>query len=465
MTIGDILIQTNQANLDTMLPLTAVKTSADIERYYKEGYSVGMTASDFAKKYPRLPIERIYAAHNMLAPLYYCELDNPIVPIVLSLNIYGDKRLAVNGESDEKFQQRVLDMAEKTSSGNVSFIRSYFFSLEDSLRVSVLSKYIELSNPGEDLYVLFLDLYRTSDFGFSSLSENDLQKVFAGKSQKQKQDTEKKLSSLPDVVTIYRGEGSKSTPYEKSFSWTTSYKAACFFACRIPSLENSRIITAHVSKCDIIEYFPNDEEKEVLVPPAAIKDRKVDTLYGINALTDEIQAFYPLYQRYRSRISTLYDAYGRANDEEHNAEHTLRVLFDALLLVQVQGIALTKKESHQLCDAILYHDIGRTNDDVDDSHGAKSRDIYYDTAPDCNSATAFLIEYHCLDDRKALADLKVSNIRDKERVWLLYTILKDADALDRVRFGMRAVDPKYFRNEITHKLLPTAQSCVGQLKL
>ncbi len=452
MTIGDILIQTNQASLDTMLPLTTVQTSTDIERYYKEGYSVGLTASDFAKKYPRLPISRIYAARNMLAPLYYCELDNPAIPIVLSLNIYGDKRLAVNGESDEKFQQRVLDMAEIISSGNVSFIRSYFFSLEDCLRVSVLSKYIELSNSGEDLYVLFLDLYRTSDFGFSSLSENGLQKVFTGKSQKQKQDTEKKLSSLPDVVTIYRGEGSKSTPYEKSFSWTTSYKAACFFACRIPSLENSRIITAHVSKCDIIEYFPNDEEKEVLVPPAAVKDRKVDTLYGINALTDKIQAFYPLYQRYRSRISVLYDDYGRANDDEHDAEHTLRVLFDALLLVQVQGIDLTKKESHQLCDAILYHDIGRTNDDVDDSHGAKSKDIYYDAAPECNSATAFLIEYHCLDDRKALKALKASNIRDKERVWLLYTILKDADALDRVRFGMRAVDPKYFRNEMAHKL-------------
>lgn len=404
MTVGDILVSINQASLDTMLPLTAVQTNADIERYYKKGYSVGITANEFAKKYPRLPIDRIYAARNMLASLYYCELDNPTIPIVLSLNIYGDKRLAVNGESDEKFQQRVLDMAEKTSSGNFSFIRSYFFSLEDCLRVSVLSKYIELSNPGEDLYVLFLDLYRTSDFGFSSLS-------------------------------------------------------------RIPSLENSRIITAHVSKCDIIEYFPDDEEKEVLVPPAAVKDVKVDVLFGINALTDEIQALYPLYQRYRSRISALYDDYGRADDEEHDAEHTLRVLFDALLLVQVQGIDLTKKESHQLCDAILYHDIGRTNDDVDDSHGAKSKDIYYDAAPECNSATAFLIEYHCLDDRKALADLKASNIRDKERVWLLYTILKDADALDRVRFGMRAVDPKYFRNEMAHKLLPTAQSCVGQLKL
>ena len=139
MTVGDILVSVNQASLETMLPLTAVQTSADIERYYKEGYSIGITATEFAKKYPRLPVDKIYAAHNMLAPLYYCELDNPVIPIVLSLNIYGDKRLAVNGESDEKFQQRVLDMAAKTSSGNFSFIRSYFFSLEDCLRVSVLS--------------------------------------------------------------------------------------------------------------------------------------------------------------------------------------------------------------------------------------------------------------------------------------------------------------------------------------
>ena len=37
MTVGDILVSINQASLDTMLPLTAVQTNADIERYYKEG--------------------------------------------------------------------------------------------------------------------------------------------------------------------------------------------------------------------------------------------------------------------------------------------------------------------------------------------------------------------------------------------------------------------------------------------
>lgn len=167
MTVGDILVSVNQASLETMLPLTAVQTSADIERYYKEGYSIGITATEFAKKYPRLPVDKIYAAHNMLAPLYYCELDNPVIPIVLSLNIYGDKRLAVNGESDEKFQQRVLDMAAKTSSGNFSFIRSYFFSLEDCLRVSVLSKYIELSNPGSELRKVLLLFQKFFGFGKS----------------------------------------------------------------------------------------------------------------------------------------------------------------------------------------------------------------------------------------------------------------------------------------------------------
>lgn len=89
MTVGDILVSINQASLETMLPLTAVQTSADIERYYKEGYSIGITATEFAKKYPRLPVDKIYAAHNMLAPLYYCELDSTTVPIVLSEHLRG----------------------------------------------------------------------------------------------------------------------------------------------------------------------------------------------------------------------------------------------------------------------------------------------------------------------------------------------------------------------------------------
>ena len=465
MTIGDILVSNSKANLDNLLPLTEVRTREDIKRYSDAGYGVGMTVGEFASRYPLLPIDHIYVAFNRLSSLYYCEPDNPVVPIVLSLQIYGDHRLQVGNLNDEQFQQHILNTAERLTTNNAAFIRTYIYSLEDSFRVSVLSKYIKQALPSPELYSLFTNIYRSTDYGFGGFDKGVLGKVFAGKSEEQKAETAVKLANFPDKVTLYRGEGSKSTPYKQSFSWTTSFRAACFFACRLPSAENSRIITTEVAKRDIVEYFPKSSEKEVLVPPDAVKEVKIDTLYGINALAREASNIMPIYQCYRQRITELYEEYGCADEAGHDAEHTLRVLFDALLLVQIQKINLTQEETYQLCDAVLYHDIGRTNDSVDDGHGKASRQIYLEDTIDDDPAVGFLIQYHCIDDDVAYADLESSEMPDKDRVWLLYTILKDADALDRVRFGLRELNPKYLRNKMAHKLLPVAQSCVGQLNL
>ena len=79
--------------------------------------------------------------------------------------------------------------------------------------------------------------------------------------------------------------------------------------------------------------------------------------------------------------------------------------------------------------------------------------------------TVFLIKYHCIDDDVAYTALGKSDIPNKDRVWLLYTILKDADALDRVRFGMREIDPKYFRNKMAVQLLPAAQNAVVGIQM
>lgn len=116
-----------------------------------------------------------------------------------------------------------------------------------------------------------------------------------------------------------------------------------------------------------------------------------------------------------------------------------------------------------LMDAVIYHDIGRTNDDVDDSHGKASRDIYAADRKHENPGTGFLIEYHCLDDAVARRDLEALSLPNVDRIWLLYTILKDADALDRVRFGLRYLNPKYLRNDTAHKILPVAQLCLEHL--
>ena len=127
MTIGDILVNTNRATLENLLPLTEVKTQEDFAKFEKKGYTVGITAEEFQKKYPLLPVENIYASYNILSSLYYCELDNPTIPIVLNLQIYGDKRLTVASESDEEFQKRVLSIAKAISEGDMKQIRSYLF--------------------------------------------------------------------------------------------------------------------------------------------------------------------------------------------------------------------------------------------------------------------------------------------------------------------------------------------------
>jgi len=180
-------------------------------------------------------------------------------------------------------------------------------------------------------------------------------------------------------------------------------------------------------------------------------------------LAQEVSNIMPVYQCYRQRIAELDEEYGRGDEAGHDAEHTLRVLFDALLLIQTQKIKLTQEETCQLCDAIIYHDIGRTNDDVDDNHGKASRDIYAADGTAENPGTGFRIEYHCLDDAVARRDLEALSLPNADRIWLLYTILKDADALDRVRFGLRYLNPKYLRNDTAHKILPVAQLCLGQL--
>lgn len=54
-------------------------------------------------------------------------------------------------------------------------------------------------------------------------------------------------------------------------------------------------------------------------------------------------------------------------------------------------------------------------------------------------------------------------IKDKEKALLLYNVLKDADALDRVRFGLRDLDVRYLRIPISKKLVLTADQCVRQI--
>lgn len=143
MDVAEVLRRSNQASLDSLVPLTKIQTRMDMKRYAQNGYSVGITAKEFSEKYPLLPVENIYFSDNLFDTLYYGELDFEI-PIVLNLQIYGNKRLSIR-ESDEEFQKRVLATVANIKTLNKNHLSFYVNSLSDGLSMSVLATYADVT--------------------------------------------------------------------------------------------------------------------------------------------------------------------------------------------------------------------------------------------------------------------------------------------------------------------------------
>jgi len=275
-----------------------------------------------------------------------------------------------------------------------------------------------------------------------------------GKSEEQKAETATALAGYPDEITIYRGEAEGSTPYQRAFSWSLDINTAFFFACRHGDRNHARIIQAKARKTDIMAAFLDSPEREVIVLPGAPFEVNKENLIGPDSL-DHIK-YQKEYHEGREMIAALYGT-KQSENSDHDKLHSARVLFLAYTIIQTGKIKLSNTELKQLRMAIIYHDIGRTNDAEDAAHGAASRKIYERRFSD--PTVGFLIQYHCIDDR--LAERHLTNSRIK----LLYQIIKDADALDRVRFGIAELDVNYLRLPISHKLVPLAVAAVKGIEV
>jgi HD superfamily phosphodiesterase len=108
--------------------------------------------------------------------------------------------------------------------------------------------------------------------------------------------------------------------------------------------------------------------------------------------------------------------------------------------------------------AALWHDIGRTHDGVDDAHGARSAaraerlGLNRGLAPADGEAVLFAVRFHSLPDHAARASAGDASLPGDERALRVLWLLKDADALDRVRLGEQA-DPDVLRHDEARRLL------------
>jgi hypothetical protein len=162
----------------------------------------------------------------------------------------------------------------------------------------------------------------------------------------------------------------------------------------------------------------------------------------------------------------------------HGARHTQRVHIHAQRLMGELGWA--EPDARLVLAAALWHDIGRTNDDDDPRHGAQSATravklgLPAALAPADADAVLFAIVWHCLTDEgavrearrhEALVSGEARRLAEPERALRILWLLKDADALDRVRLQpWEAADPAQLRFPCTAASLPFAHKLFAVLR-
>jgi hypothetical protein len=138
----------------------------------------------------------------------------------------------------------------------------------------------------------------------------------------------------------------------------------------------------------------------------------------------------------------------------HGQSHVSRVMVHAFRLIHATGWT---EEAPRLWAAVYLHDLARTHDGVCYRHGGDAMKKF-DTLPRVRELFA---RGGVTDDDYAIIHTAVvhhSIPKELERDhphWRLTSLLKDADALDRVRIG--DLDPTFLRNHQAHRMVGFAQ--------
>ena len=179
------------------------------------------------------------------------------------------------------------------------------------------------------------------------------------------------LKELPQKITVYRGEGDRSSKWQNTVSWTTDINVANFFASRIVG-RNAKIYIAEVDKNNIIEYF--DYEKECIILPDNIQITDRIDIKGLDYIESMLPKVVSYYHSYRELI-TDYADFNTAH--EHGKLYSARVLLNCLLIAR--DMKLPNYEKDILATAAVFHDAMRDNDGVDSKHTTDSlqKSIYF----------------------------------------------------------------------------------------
>ena len=474
--------QLNQQNsLDNMIPLTEFSDEESIKDLKERGYSSPYTADSWKQAFPEIDPKYIMCSQGIVFPssLYYYNPEHYIC-----FEFFTCDTKILRPSEGESFSDCFLRIISKLM--NYYKQRDYDRLLNPvrneengGIVIHILRNMLEHEKPNSELYNSFISTYALCTCGSHLLDKNALQKLMLCKNVEQKSETKEKLKSFGDVFTVYRGQASDSTPFQNACSWTTNINAAYFFASW-RSTEDSCVYTGTIRKADIIEYLDDTSEKEVLVLPGTVTDVHNLTCVDLDFFSKIVTAnmvdrkhrfpkeTFP--QNIQDKLTALYDD----NSICHGIEHSYRVAMltnfiyrsEILLPLLAKEKGEYMKAYHLYSDlimAVIYHDAGRMNELSDEDHGIEGYRKYVQDYNE-NKVVEFFIVYHCKSDDVA-RDFwsKTFHEPDNKLIWKAFCILKDADALDRVRFHFGdtdCLDVNQLRTKTAKLLVPIAYQLV-----
>lgn len=489
MKISEIIYGKNNSKLEDLIPVKSIQTEEDLNNSFdiepsivtrsdNTEFTIIKSEKEFFERYESLfegvNRDNIYYNKNSLMNMnavIYLDLEHLILADLSDYIMYFESKI----DSDDNYCSISNLIKRLEDDYRNKEYSSLFFHMPDAFRLEVLNKFIGSKDIkiDDDIYKMFMGYYVSTDFGFDFIDRETVEKLLNSKSDKLKAETEKKLSNLPDKIVVYRGEADKSTDYKNAYSWSTNPSIALLFSLKYLE-ERGRIITGVVSKKDIIECLNQRDEDEVLILPGNVQKVKVYDFYSLDSVQKRTDDILDIFGDYKYALNNELEF--EHDSDEHGKLHSLRVLLNSLTLGKIKG--LDEEDLNILAMASVYHDIARINDEIDDLHGEKACEIFKDTVYEIfgygeygtyyeenNDIVEFLIKYHCIDDDLAMKALSESEITDKVKAKKLFSIFKDADALDRLRFGVKGLDFTYLRNKEAIKLIMFSNFAVRYIEL
>ena len=452
MTLDDLLLNINTADYVSLVCQTAVQTPEDLAALQEKGYQICFTEQAFREKINVDPACVWYTPSISHSCIYLNQKTFAAAPFhmeLFSADLFPADTL-----------YRMIDKCERDAENN-DFYGSVF-SLPDGMRMEYFNRLVQEKGAFPGLYSLFFTTYLHSDYGFGAIAPETIAALLSSKSDSEKAKTADALRSLPSVITVYRGGNSASTPAEHAYSWSLDINIANFFACR-RGTDAGYITEAEINKEDILEAFWDDRnEQEIIARPQDIHILGTHPIKGIDTIGPMLPALAPMYHKYLSQMQQL--DFSQTADA-HGPDHSARVLLLALTLAELQG--LSSRDKKALATASIFHDTCRPDNREDTTHGSTAKAYYQSRTSSPDPLVSFLCEYHCRPDgegyREILSNRALS--KDRTRARRLFDTFKDADALDRVRFGLQNLDLHQLRLPVSKSLSLAARLYLENVKL